>query len=672
MKYLAASLLFLLFGSCNYSQNPKPHLEKREYPATLRSCLKQLQQYPLPRYLPGNKLARNFNWMDPYFMGESGQPGTNYESAVGKAMRIQEELILHWNYGLVIPNSGAAFYSAGASDTSAPPFVWLANAHPEVPLHIITFWMGMRPSLIGYPYARSLIINQDLNKSFYIHFDFYGNPKTEIKFNFPDSLIRIDGATQKYYLSRLTKCLKRPIDLINENGEEPPGPYILDAIKKDKEMIHMKDSMKINSWEDFMAIRKLSMRVTYASAFMRGIPQLKNTKFSFYTVEGGPVDRFKWSIMKKCMSPRNGIYYATSDFYPRWPSNWKDWKGPWHGWSWIESGRKVEIKDGNYLFSPFVAAGWSDKANEDIRPGQWLGLLKCLSVVGAEFYYVGYFNQASPFNNPAKWTWQAAMPAYAQAITSRFEDVLRDGNVLFTSDGQPKISYPVADPHVLITARKHNKKEKYVICGTYQPFSNDSGEIPEKRIVTATIDKQSFSFEVRRQGSVYIYEKLATGRSVFYQLDRWHENAHPDFWSSDFYFEAETADSTLDPQNMYTTSKGGTGDYSNYITYIRFTAAKSYIYKFTPRIKNTSASFLWLRYKGEGTVSLVLSRGGNKTFQMNIKLPASSDWNWSKVSVPLQDSEATAITLRLSYISGLVDLDKLVVTEKESSKDLVN
>ncbi len=515
-----------------------------------------------------------------------------------------------------------------------------------------------------------MIYNKNLNPSWYIDFDFYGHPSREIKFNFPDSLCKIDGTVEKYYLARVLKFLKRPINLINENGEEPPGAYLLDAVQKDKDMIRMKDSMKIDSWEDFMAIRKLSLRVAYASAFMNGLPELKDARFSFYTVEGGPIDRFKWSIMKKCMSPRNGIYYSTPDFYPQWPKNWKLWQGPWHGWSWIETGRKVEIKDGDYLFSPFIAAGWSKKPSEDIRPGQWLGLLKCLGTVGAEFYYTGYFSLSFPFINPSEWTWQAAMPSYAQAVTSRYEDVLRDGNVLFDADGQPIISYPVADPHVLITARKHNKKEKYVICGTFQPFSNDSGEILEKRIVTVKIDKQMLSFEVRRQGSVYIYEKFADGKTVFYQVDRWHENAHPDYWSHDFSFEAETSDSPVDAENLFTDSKAGTGDYSDFTTSVRLSDNKTYAYGFCRRDSSAHPSYIWLRYKGKGNIKLAFKYKGKTGWDVKTKLKPSASWTWYKIPLPLKCAGTGEKELQISSADGTVFLDKLVVSEKESSKDL--
>ncbi len=647
------------------AQNTPEHPEQSQYAARVKPALEQLEHYPAPRYLPGNKLARLFNWMDPYFMGGAGQPGISNDAAVRNGVLVQRELILNWNYGIVIAGAGVAFNNSGGRDTSCPLTIHLANEYPEVPLHIITNWMACSPREIGYPSASSMIRSDDLPASLYLNFDFYGRAQKEITFNFPDSLIHIDGETQKYYLNRILHFLHRPVDLINENGEEAPGPYQLDAIRQDKALIRMKDSMKIDSWVDFMAVRKLSIRNCYSASFLNEIPALKHTAFSFYTVEGGPIDRFSWPILKKCMTARNGIYYSTPDFYPRWPSNWKEWKGPWHGWSWIESGRKVEIRDGDYLFSPFVAAGWSENSSEDIRPGQWLGLLKCLAVVGAEFYYVGYFNLGAPFHDPAGYAWQAAMPAYAQAVTSRFEDVLRNGNVLRDTAGMPIISYPVSDRHMLITARKHTKKEKYVIAATYQPFSNDSGEIPEKKMVTVLIGKEALTFEVRRQGSVYVYEKLQDGKTLFYQLDSWHENAHPDRWSSNFCFEAETPDTETDLINLETSSKGTAGNFSDFTTFLHLRGKSTYDYSFCRKEDSGHPSFVWLRYKGNGSVTVSVSDQQSGKPAGSIKLPETLSWKWFKVSLPAEAQKKGVHVLTIGVKEGFLDLDKLTVTDEE-------
>ncbi len=654
----------MLLASSASCQDSPPHPSMLQYPvgypAAEAGALQQLQDYPLPRYYPGNHLLRLFNWMDPNYLGSQGQPGIKQSDAINNGCIIQKELITNWNYGIVISNAGAVF--KGVRDTSCPAVIKLANAYPNVPLDIITLWTQGKPSVLGYASNKPMVLNRAVDSAYSINTINKDNKKvSELKFNFPDSLIRVDGEVQKFYLSKILTCLKRPINRINENGEEPPGTSLVN-IPNDPDMIKMKDGMKIDSWQDFIATRKLQMRNVFSSTFMKGLPELQNTLFTFYTVEGGPIDRFKWSIMKKCMTPINGIYYSTPDFYVRWPKNWKDWTGAWHGWRWIETGRKTEIADGDYLFSPFVSAGWSNTNTDNITPGQWLGLLKCLSVAGAEFYYVGYFNLKAPFNNPSDYIWQAAMPAYAQAITSRFEDVLKEGNVLFDENKQPIISYPTDDKHVLITARKQNGKEKYVICGTYQPFSNDSDEIPEKTNVSVSINGHSLSFEIRRQGSVYIYEKTPDNRTIFYQLDKWHENKHPERWSKDFNFEAELADSGIGSGDINTTATGKEGDYTNFISYVHLDKNKECIYHFGDRVPENSDHFLWIYYEGNGILSVKMNTDShNKIFQ-RAGVSKTQNWKWMKIALPNTYNFEGTNTLRLSILEGAIDLDKFVIT----------
>lgn len=631
------------------------------YPSSQASPFEQLEHFPLPRYLPGNHLQKLFNWMDPGYMGGRGQDGVTFKIYNANADNLQEELALNWNYGIVIPNAGTAF--GGLKDTLCPTIIKLANKYPGIPLDIIIFWTQGRPKVLGYDNGRPMILSAKIDSAYSITFNRDGKKRSEIKFNFPDSLIRIDGDVQKFYLNKLLKYLTRPINRINENGEEPPDSYLVQFIKDDPIMIKMKDSMKIDSWEDFVSTRKLQMRNVYSSEFMKGIPTLQNTFFSFYIAEGGPIDRFEWPIMKKCMTPLNGKYYSTPDFYPRWPKNWKDWTGAWHGWKWIEIGRKTEIKEGDYLFSPFVAAGWAKNYEENITPGQWLGLLKCLSVIGAEFYYVGYFNLSAPFNNPSDYVWQAAMPAYAQAITSRFEDVLKDGNVLFDENHQPIISYPTWDNHVLITARKANNKEKYVICGTYQPFSNDSAEIPESKNVSVNINGHSLSFEIRRQGSVYIYEKTPDNRIIFYQLDKWHENKHPERWSKDFCFEAEVADSGVTSNDIYTDKTGGEGDYTNFTSYALLQKDKHFFYYFSDRDSVKQSRFLWIRYKGEGTIFVSITNYFNPGIFEKENLQKTEEWKWVKISLTNEYDYRWGINVvKISSVKGDIYLDKFVIT----------
>lgn len=667
MKYLyLINLYFICLNTklvCQESLQIDTLQYPKGFPHGVNSIKEQLNSYPLPRYTSNNKLLRLFNWMDPVYMGGQGQPGINLNGAIINSVYLQEELAKNWNYGIVVPNSGTIFN--GPLKNGCPLYIELANKYPNISLDIITLWVQVSPKKAGYPYKKAVILEKSLDSSLYYQTNTNNKNNKSLKLIIPDSLIQIDGYTQKYYIEKITKYLTRPINRINENGEEPPYVSLLKKLKNDSDMVVLKEEMKVKTWEEFLATNKLHLRNTYSSCFINELHDLKNTKFNFYAVEGGPIDRFDWHIMKKCITPINGIYYSTPDFYPRWPKNWKDWMGAWHGWKWIETGRIKEIKDGDYLFSPFVAAGWSKKQEEDIRPGQWLGLLKSLAVIGAEYYHVGYFNLSAPFNESSSWIWQAAMPAYAQAITSRFEDVLKNGNVLFDSKSNPIISHKTSDKHVLVTIRKHNEKEKYIICGTYQPFSNQANEIPENKNITIKFNNQDLSFKIRRQGSVYIYEKTPEGKTLFYQLDSWHENAHPDYWSKDFYFEAEVADTTISNNTIFTENVKDNNDFSSFVTYIRLEKTKITSYNFTIRDSIGFEETLWIKYRGNGILCYSLKDVDKKP--NIIKLVQQQEWTWIKIKLPKVSQKNT---LRLHSVKGNIDIDKLVISSIDKQPSL--
>ena len=71
---------------------------------------------------------------------------------------------------------------------------------------------------------------------------------------------------------------------------------------------------------------------------------------------------------------------------------WWECSGSDHAVCWVDASRQSELAQGDLLFSPFMAAGWSGKAEKNTRPAQWLGLLKLVAAWGAEWMYAGFFN----------------------------------------------------------------------------------------------------------------------------------------------------------------------------------------------------------------------------------------------------------------------------------------
>lgn len=675
--YLPSLLCLLFLSNCNSQTGPIDSLEfQLGYPGQSAIALEQLKNYPAPRYKNSNDLIRLFNWMNPAYMGGQGQAGITNQQYIKTAVDLEEELITHWNYFIFIPNSTFMFNEEMYSNPKSlfQPLTELANKHPEVPLATTIFWLQLQPQKLGGIKKKSNIALSDLPDKFYIK-DASGKViKRRINFAAPDSLFAADGQLQKKCLQNLMQHLTRPINFINENGEEGAGAYGESTLSGDADMIADKEKLHINDWKIYAATKKQHQREVYASQFM-SLPELKNTWFSVYAVEGGPIDRFDWNASKKTGSAIKGNYYSTPDFYPRTPDNWRTWKGAWHGWKWINDGRNVELKSGDRFFSPFVSPGWSVNPEADVRPAQWLGLLKSLSVVGAEFYYVAYFNLKKPYSKPEDYVWQVAMPAYAQAITSHFNDIFRNGNVMFDAKGEPLVTYPInnnKDKDLLVTVRKHNFKKQYIIAATVQPSSN-TVKAPFKKNAEITIDGISIQFEARRQGSVYFLDMSSTPY-VFYQLDKWHQYEHPSRWRKELIYEAEVSDtssSKIDISSIYVT-EGNKLNFSNSASFIRLNKNEWVDYEIDARDLEQLKGELFLKLYfrsnafASGTVSM-------NDWKMEFKNTTKDKWMW--ISIPMKEVHLAAgqkTKLRISSENEVIELDKFCISSGINPPDLSN
>ncbi|MEO0584356.1 MAG: hypothetical protein AAF135_19240 [Bacteroidota bacterium] len=548
------------------------------HPSVQMASLDQLQSFPSPRYKPGHDLHRQFNWMELRFLAGMTQPYSKRDELAKISTGLQKELISRWNYMLALQNLKLVNQTREWEPERGYIRNWvdLANQYPQIPLSITTFQAQVAPLYKGQR-RNPIVSHPDLPGPYYVRdrngkFVFKGNRKV-LSIEAPDELIKLDGDVIREALDRLKPELSRPINFVNENGEVAPFALSKDEIWLKDPEIQKEFQRSRLEWEDYLAKRKLHYRQLYKNQFMNH-PLVKDATFTWYAIDGGFQDRFEYDISRKIHSPIRGQYYATSDFYPRYPSNWSSIIGPWRGWKWIDESRKVEILAGDKLFSPFIAAGWNTNPETNIRPSQWLGLLKVLPVVGAEFFYVGFFNVTSgsgphTFADPRNYIWQAAMPSYAQAIASQYEDILKNGSLLRDKEGQPIVRIPMNDPRILVAVRKHPTQPIYIIAGTLQPISNVKGNVADQKVETITFDGQQISCAFRRQGSVYYYDVRDKAHPVFFQIDHWHEAGHPMYWSKDFSWEAEVNDGMERMQiqtNSHDTEKNRYVKYTTFIT----------------------------------------------------------------------------------------------------------
>ena len=622
----------------------------------------QLRSYPLPRYATGTTLLPNIVWASLRYQGQVVPDGNSINTTVAQNMHdIALELAQNWHYALTIGkmDPGNNFTS---TTSEAGIVASLANQYTNLPFAVISF----RAQLDATHYNASstkndapFLTSQILSANHYLQDASgatlvpYSGASATTKYWRPTSTTIADYNGDGDYLfpafqalinaipARVAAHPTQAIDLISENGEVVHR-YSDTSLSSDPVVVAEATAAGMDNQTYAAKVFKDMERNSYANR-IKNLPSLANTKYELYGVDGGPLGRFEWSQYRLVQDAINGQRYSTPDVYPRWASNWKNYSGPWHGFGWVDESLQKTRATGDKFFSPYVAAGWNPNTTGNMTPGQWLGLLKPLAVTGAEFFYTGYFNDTGDYKYsgggnivglPETYTWQNATPSYVQALVSRVENLYKNSD-LMTGDTYvyaPNTSmgygfkFKTSDPNVIVAARKSNSGNVYLIAGNINQDTNYTGNIPNERKVTISLDGQNISFNVRRQGSMYVYDKTNASAPVFYQLDTWHEAGHPSYWSKNFLVDAEISDSGT--ASISTTGQSGT-DFSNADSYI--TSSSTMGYKFTPRTGSGSTFSLWARARSSSgsaaTMSVSIDGGAPQSLAFQ-----SGTFQWVKMT----------------------------------------
>ncbi|MFN8153735.1 MAG: fibronectin type III domain-containing protein [Bacteroidia bacterium] len=654
-----------------------------EYATGTKSAQQQLMSYPLPRYKPGHTLNRNFIWFGLNYFSGAQQTGVNNQQMISTAKVNAVEFHNNWNYYFMVnDNIGSYSTAANYADTTnilSAALTAVAKRNPQFKTSAICFWAQIGGN----------ITNDNLASTHYIknasgqYLDLNGATTTNKYWSpvAPAASIIADGQKQRTAFLNLTTALGRPLDILNENGEVIPLIEISGgAVTNDPNISADKASSGYSSVNDYRSSKYVYQTKLYRDQFMGVSP---TTKFTHYALDGQIDYRPLWSFSRDINSPINGRYYPTGDFYPRWPNNWRAWAGAWHGLGWFADCKYYEMLRGDSLMSPFVSAGWNVDETQNMRPAQYLATLKILSGWGSEFFYSGYFSLSAPWPNSMNWGWQTVMPVYAQAITSRYEEFLRNGILLngdvpryylsstTLSPNNPKYLFNTGDNRQLVTVRQLKGSNKYVITTAQMVDANTVGNAPMTSYGKFKLGNDSLWVEFRRQGSVYIYDATNPNEKVFYQLDGWHQYEHPERWSSDFNIEAELYDNANSSASIKTERPNGTaaGDYRTYTSYVSFASGTppSLEYNFTPR--NTSTYYLWVRVRSKnatgGSVSVTLNGQNAKS----IGCITSTAWQWLSLDAcsgqairfaGMTSQQNQVLSLLLS--NSNIEVDKILLT----------
>lgn len=619
------------------------------HPNVTVSALEQLKQFPATQFKENHKLLPNFLWMDPSYMAGLLQPNYKIKACVRLSTQLQAELAQNWNYYYLVSNNLKIYKNYKDTNTFGGAWVNYVNRHPELPAAAISFWAQVQPYKIGgiCTSKSAYVGNKDLPDSCYVHNE--NNEiisKKHISPIMPVEALQCDFQTQSMYVDSLLHALKRPLQMINENGETF-RLYDGDVLENDNRIVAEKEKFPDLSWNEFQAMKRLEKELAFKNAFMSKTA-LQNCLYTEYSIDGQNKYRHDYKTMRVVNSKINNQYYSTPDFYPRYPNNWRDWKGPWHGLKWLEICRKTEINLGDPLFSPFVAAGWDSIEANNIRPAQWLGLLKILGNLGAEFYYTGFFNTGKSVAKPENYVWQAVMPVYAQGVSSFYEEELRNG---YLNTNQNLIQYAESD--VPFVVRKSKVKKVWIIACTWQTGSNFNKNIGEEKTVSINLGHKKIMVKARRQGSVYYYSEEKPS-PVFYQLDGWHEYKHPYFWNKKIVLEGE-----LYSKDIITQFKAA-NNYTNFVTYCTLNKEITIPFNSHGEKRQVKDINLWINTEGIPVVLEVFIDGVSAGI-----VTTNKKANFQKYTIPLQLNNLMLTngkhTLKLNAPKAGLKLDKVEI-----------
>lgn len=668
-------LPFLLVMSMAHAQT-----DPLEYATGNLSAQQQLLSYPLPRFQPGHTMNRNFIWFGIEYYSGLQQPGVSNQQMVSNCKTNVTEFYKNWNYYFLV-NSNIGSYSSPANyaDTNnivAAALTAVAKRNPTYKTSAICFW----PQIGGNIGKTTLTDNHYIRNSSGQYLNTNGSVGTDKIWSpvAPDASIIADGQKQKTYFQNLTNALGRPVNLLNENGEAIPLVSMNGtAITTDPAINanYIASGLNINNYRGFRYAYQTKL---YRDQFMSISP---STVFTHYALDGQTDYRPVWNQSRTINSQINGRYYPTGDFYPRWPNNWKAWSSAWHGLGWFADCKYYELQNGDDLMSPFISAGWNIDETVNVRPAQYLAMLKILSNWGSEFFYAGYFSLAAPYPDSKNWGWQTVMPVYAQAVTSRYESILRNSTLL-TGDvpryfltsttlqpNNPKYLFYTGNSDQLVSVRKLNGVEKYVITTAQMVNSNVINSSPMVSYGKFKLGNDSLNVEFRRQGSVYIYDATNTNAKVFYQLDTWHQYEHPERWSKDFNFEAEVFDNNNTSAQIKTELPNGTApnDYRNYTSFVSFTGTPTAIqYNFTPRAAQNY--YVWVRARSKNATGGAISVNVTGQASKSIGCITSTSWQWysldacSGQAISLTNLSNQEYVLSLLATNANIEFDKILLS----------
>ncbi len=662
------------------------------YPSTPVGAPALLAGYPAPRYRPTHSMPRLIPWFnDTYNIANNVPTGQPFMAGSQPMRDLLRRLATDYNYYLHL--GGAREYL----DTNGQARIYtLAGNDPinlTLPRSVLLNWRQTNCQELSPGFtAGNNILNQLFPFQFYAR---VGNVPTTAYFNYKrwnwhaaanplDTRLQFidqDGLTARHYLSIVNDSIPHPISLVGEN-EEVLIAFDSLTIYSDPEMSG--DILSpLRTVDRYQARRSLDFRLRYSEHFRHYQDSLQADSVQIYWYNvGGNIgySGFQYDTARYINRFTDSLPRGTDYWYPEAPARWRYGTGPVTGFNELVPGRRVEIQYGDRRFMPSVSPGfnesggtWNSTDRSMLRPGQFLGCLKAMGMMGADGYSVFMHHGTSTLFVPMQGSWRAwqpAMPAYAQAVTDRLGDLLGGGYLLEGDLGGAgnRFMFATGNPLDLIVGRKADNADRYAIHGSVMRLDNAPSHGPKEKDACISLADSNGTvidtllFQIRAQGSTYILD-MTTPDTIFYQLDGWHEWMEPWRWCRDFVLEGELADTVLNGAPVLGTEHGGSGaDYREFTTWTHMANGQSLKYRFATRHLEQDTLYAWVRARWTQPSALNEVDVFRGAFYMGtLPIPADT-FSWSVVPVVLPLPAMQDWDLRVIANHNGIEIDKVLLS----------
>ncbi|MFN8395068.1 MAG: LamG-like jellyroll fold domain-containing protein [Bacteroidia bacterium] len=688
------------------------------YPNVATQTPDMLANYPAPRYPPGHTMPRLLPWMgDAYNVASTGQ--APFATGGARLQDMLARLATDYNYYLYF-GGAAGYHHLDMAQDSAREGFWMARmaqntALDSLPRMAVLNWHQINceklsPALPAGP----MVFRQTFADSFYMR-NAGGVPGSIFnlkRWNWhaavsPSShrrdTLQYDGLTARSFLRSMDTAMAPRfwLDMIGENGE---ALINFDSLRVDGDPEMQVDRAGSGlTVQQYEATRSLQFNRIYSDPYMdwqdsvnNTLPWVDSVQHYWYNMGGNRgYSHFRYEIAGDIHRFGDGLRRGTPYVYPQVPARWRYGVSDMPGFNELVPGRRYEVLSGDRHFMPSVSPGYNDGSHQlqdrdAIRPGQFLGMLKAMAMMGADGYALYMYDGTSnpQYRTLGNWrAWQPVIPAYAQAIANRLGGVSTQGHVLegdlgnlYTNVG-PAPSYftfSTGNQADLIVARRHDSAKRYALHGSIMRISNFPSHAPRQKVAefrladSLGVVLDTVSMPIRAQGSTYILDLSAPGDTVFYQLDGWHEWKEPSHWCRDFALEGELRDSASAGSSIHTERRNphAPGDFTDFTSWLQLPAiGDSGSWHFATRGPDQDSLRVWImaRCSSGGTVDVHL----DGAFVKKMPVPVNG-WVWQGLGlagdpVMLRGLGTTQHVLRLTANNPGMEIDKVLLARDTAS-----